>query len=197
MRLSNALLIVVGVALGCGPQVNTGESKGDTEACELGTLNCGCHNGSSCDAGLSCVGDICVGADTDGMSTSEGQTGSEGDPTTGGQPKVVCCHDEAYEEGTSPYGHVYCEAEGLEVGETCMCRGTYIMVGIGCEYGGEERVPFCCYGEIAECCPYGPAPLPNTEPNPWTLECATCSCGTPDKEGVGSPTRDPADAQCD
>ena len=130
------------------------------------------------------------------MSTSEGQTGAEGDPATGGQPKVVCCHDELYVDESSPYGHVYCEAEGLAVGEPCTCAGNYMMSGIGCQYSGEARVPFCCFGDIAECCFYGPPPPPGAQQNPWTIECATCACGTPETAGVGNPTRDPADGQC-
>ncbi len=199
MSFRVVVVVAVAMSLGCGPQVSKGESKGETGACELGALSCACRTDSTCDSGLVCVDDSCAEADTGDVSTSSsgGQADSEGHAATEGSSKVVCCHDEAYEEGASPYGHVYCDVEGLELGESCTCQGNYTMAGVGCEYGGEDRVPFCCFGEIAQCCAFGPPPLPGAQQDPWTVECSTCSCGTPETIGVGGPTRDPADAQCD
>lgn len=185
MNLSPAALAFAGLSLGCGSAVVV-ETGGGTGDCELGTLDCGCRSGSRCDANLACIEGSCVSPGT-----------ADGMPTTDGEPQVVCCHDEAYVDAPSPYGHLYCEIEGLELGEACVCRGDNAMAGIGCMYGGEPRVPFCCYGDIAECCPVGPAPAPGARQNPWTIECARCACGTPETAGVGSPTLDPADADCD
>ena len=114
---------------------------------------------------------------------------------TGAEPLVACCHDEAFPDGDSPYGRIYCDIPGVELGEHCSCNPVF-SDGIGCEYSGEERVPFCCWGEIAECCAVGDPPAAGPAQNPWTIPCARCAC-SPNQSGVGSPSWDPDDAQCE
>lgn len=197
MRPRAALVLAIVVGLGCGSRVTTGGSVSDTAACEPGTLRCVCRPDSTCDAPLLCSEDACMGeADADtasaGSNTTEpGPDGSE----TGRVDQVVCCHDEAFVNGDSPYGRIYCEHEDVELGERCSC-GTAFSEGIGCIYGGEDRVPFCCWGEIAECCVLGRPPAEGDLQNPWTIACERCSC-SPERHGIGSPTWDAADAQCD
>lgn len=190
MRLRVAFLLVAGFFPGCGPQVTPAGDSSDTGDCEPGTKSCVCRRDSTCDAPLYCDGGGCA---DDLPSTSA--PGSEGQSETGAEPLVACCHDEAFPDGDSPYGRIYCDIPGVELGEHCSCNPVF-SDGIGCEYSGEERVPFCCWGEIAECCAVGDPPAAGQAQNPWTIPCARCAC-SPNQSGVGSPSWDPDDAQCE
>ncbi|MBK7826066.1 hypothetical protein [Nannocystis sp.] len=85
------LLFAAGVTFGActGPY---GDSDSDTASsstggeCPVGSLNCLCTTGKSCDSGLVCASDRCVKLDGD-TSTSDASTSLDpttGDPSTGG-----------------------------------------------------------------------------------------------------------------